>query len=161
MSTVEDMAEHIVKLNAIIRTLHDETSSLEDTEVTKLCLKYQQLREFKDALESATEQLTCIYNKLGSEDLPACFEKLGLDSVKIGGRTFTPSGNLHFSIREDREKAAHTWLIDHGLSAIIKEKVNSKTLTAALKEHFIETMEMPPSDVISSFTKKTISVRRS
>ena len=160
MSTVEDMSRLLGELSYVIKKLNEETSKIENTEITALCAKHTQVKFFKDSLEEVAEGVDVLFNRLNSEDLPHCFEKLGLDSVKINGRTYTPSAKMHFNIREDNEKVAHQWLIDNGLSAIIKEKVNPKTLTAALVEHFTNTAEMPPPDLIPSYSKKVISVRK-
>jgi len=160
MSTLEDMADQLINLQAIIRTLDKEAENIGDTEITALCRKYVQIKEFREGLEAATEKLTTLYRKMQSEDLPNAFERLEQESVTIDGQVFSPSAKIHFSIPEAKEDVAYRWLTDNGYSALIKAKVNPKTLTSALTDHFTTTAQMPPQDVIPSFTRKTISVRR-
>jgi len=160
MSTIEDMAYQLVNLQALIKTLEKEADNIGDTEITQLCRKYIQVKEFREGVEAASEKLTTLYRKMQEEDLPGAFERLEQESVTIDGKVFTPSAKIHFSIPESKEDAAFRWLTDNGYSALIKAKVNPKTLTSALTDHFATTAQMPPKDVIPSFTRKTISVRR-
>jgi hypothetical protein len=88
-------------------------------------------------------------------------EELGLDSVKTEGHTFTLGSQLHASIPNHKMKEGLAWLRENSLGDIIKEGVNPKTLSSALKDLIEEKGVTPPEDAITMHIKKVTSVRKS
>jgi|2_EtaG_2_1085320.scaffolds.fasta_scaffold01111_6 hypothetical protein len=77
--------------------------------------------------------------------IPERFEAEDIKTVTLDelGQRFTVSSQLRASIKGDMKEEAYTWLRADGLGDIIKETVNSSTLSATARSYVAENKEFP------------------
>ncbi len=105
---------------------------------------YEQAKERREALE---------------ESLFVTLENSGLQSVKNDNGTFFRRIDTYCSIKKGEQARAYEWLKSHKLDDIIQPTVNSRTLTATLKEWQDQGNEIPE-DFINVTTKNRVGIRR-
>lgn len=155
------------QLGDAIKQLNDATANtlsvvekLDPNDINTMLKAFRQLGDHIDHLNTLHKLLNHSYDTLSSETIPNALESMGLDSVKTGGYTFTPSVRLFASIPEAKKEAGFAWLEEHGLSALIKPSVNSQSLSSAVKSYIESTAEEPPAEALSICMKKYTQVRK-
>jgi hypothetical protein len=92
--------------------------------------------------------------------MPDLFESNELDNITIANRVFIRGSRLYANIPEDKRLEAIKWLKDNGYAMLVKEGVNSNSLSAAMKEHVADKGEYPPEDIIKIHMGAQISMRK-
>jgi hypothetical protein len=135
-------------------------AALDPDDVPGLLRAFKALKEHKEALDGWTECLAKFYNQLSYETIPAAFERVGVDSVKLSGRNFVVGVRFNASIPQDKQSEGFKWLEEHGLGALIRPSVNPKSLSSALSGYIEEHAEEPPPEAFSIHKQKYTSVRK-
>ena len=135
-------------------------ASIEPDDVPKLLRAFKALKEHKEELDSWIEVLNKFYNQLSYETIPAAFERVGVDSIKLSGRNFVVGVRFNASIPQDKQNEGFKWLEEHGLGALIRPTVNSKSLSSALSSYIEANAEEPPKEAFSIYKQKYTSVRK-
>lgn len=148
-----------------IKELNDESIVLMEklstsTNIPELCKFYKELTEGLELIDDLVKALKEIENELSTKILPDLFEATGVDSIKVHNRQFILTGRLFANMPMDMQAKGLPWLREVGYGAIIKEGVNSSTLSSAMKEYIEQNGKMPPEDCMTTFIKKGISVRK-
>ena len=108
------------------------------------------LEEFKEAQTNINKKI----QELSVFKIPEKLEELGLDKIQVPAlkRSFYPVTRYSSSMKD--KDLAFEWLREQGLEALIKETVNSNSLTTYLKSRLLEEGLEPPEDLFkfSSFT---------
>lgn len=114
------------------------------TTASEMAHIYIAVRRISDALKAATDVIAEQYRRLGQEIIPDAFanEKITSFTTSDGYRVTTQIA-LRTSIIADQKEAAHQWLRDNGLGALITQTVNANTLSAAGKTFLEEGRELP------------------
>lgn len=124
------------------------------------------LKAFKLLDDQITEmsmlqtELKKVFDKLDKKTLPEMFQRLEIDSIKIGGYNFILSTNLFASIPEAKHQKGFDWLKDNGYGALIKETVHARSLASVVKSYIETTAVEPPDDVMTIHRQTAISIRK-
>jgi len=156
------LSEAIADLDDAVNRTLDYFVEYENTlNIETLVKHFLALRDNRDKLSGVFETLDGLYNTLSHESLPARFEEAEVDGITVDGRTVSVGGRMHASVNKEQAAKAFTWLRTHGLGSLIKEEVNSKSLSASLKE-LIESDAIVPTleDGIKVYTQQYMSVRK-
>ena len=116
-----------------------------DAEVKAADKDLTELKERRDAVEAA------VYTMLLG---------LNMKSMNVDGRNIFRKEQEYMSINKDNLVDAEAWLKnDAALEYLFKEKIDSRSMTTALKEYREEGGEIPK-EYINSFTKKKLGNRK-
>lgn len=110
--------------------------------VFELAGKYRALRETKDKLE---EELKGVSEAISNAERDLANEMVNgeLQSIDFGGKLFYLYPEMRVSVRGGKQPEAFDWLRDHDLGDLIKETVNSNSLTSEVKKYLAEMDETP------------------
>lgn len=128
-------------LSKLINDLYDARLAKAEAE--------ERLRERKEALAAAEQAV--IDEMIETE----------VTSIKVAGNTFSLRTSAQYSCPAEFTEELFTLLRRDGLGAIIKEKVDPRTLSAALRE-MAEEGELPDDygSIVKVYEKQSISVRK-
>lgn len=112
----------------------------------------------KQKLVAQLEEVQQQYN-LEEELLLKIMERDGVDSMRLGSSAVSSRTTTYVSVNKYNEKAAHKWLAEQGYDSLIKETVNSRTLTGAYKEMLEHDIEMP-SDLFNINPKQRVAITK-
>lgn len=129
--------------------------------IAELLKFYRQLRDANSQIDQLCKILNELEQNLSYKIIPDIMETMQMDSLKSGGYTYSVNVRNNASIPLDKREKGLQWLKNNGLSAIISETVNAKTLSSAVTQHIVEKGLIPPEDAISLHQQKYISVRKS
>jgi len=119
----------------------------------KLFLLKQSEKDAKENFEEIKD-----LRMLAEEVLCAQMEAVGIESFKTSRGTFYTRSDFYASIPPDNRPVIFEWLRDNDLGSLIKETVNSRTLSATIKEMMAEGETVPAE--INVTTKKKIGMRK-
>ena len=131
---------------------------LDKTDIPTLCKSYKLLHDNIKTLETVCEILSKLGTKLSHEIIPAAIESNGFDSVTVGGFVYS-IGVRTFASLPDQDKGFE-WLRNNGYEMLIKENVNSRTLSGAMKEYVEEKGLNPPEDIVKIHRQQYTSIRK-
>jgi len=114
------------------------------------------LYENKRGVKEDLENLQSAYNR-EEELLLLLMERDGVTSLKIGDSTIFQKEQTYVSVNREREMAAHAWLKEQGYEHLIRETVNSRTLSGVYKE-MLELEISVPTELFNINPKKTVGV---
>ena len=149
----------VVKTSLFFNELEEKTKR-EEININELLTAYDQIYQHSKTLEDLSSVVTAIKNHVNYELLPDTLEKLELDSVRHKGKLFSLGVRINCSIPLNMREKGYQWLKDNGLSALIQETVNAKTLSSAVKSHIEEHAIKPPEDAIKIHQQRYISLRK-
>lgn len=126
----------------------------------ELADKLAEVRDSLDELESRQKEL----NKEKEQIERELFEMMLAEDVEKftrNGRTFSPQVKTYASINAEYREAAFQWLKDNGFGDLVKEQVNTNSLTSWYKEQ-IEEGELPEEFLayLNVYDKQGIAVRK-
>lgn len=150
----------IKELGAAIEGVVEHFNTLDPDDVPALLRSFKALKEQKDELDDWEKIISSLFSKLSQETIPAAFEKVGYDSIKLSGRNFVVGVRMFASIPQDKKEEGFKWLNEHGLGALIQPTVNPKSLSSALQSHFDEHATLPPTEAVTLYQQKYTSVRK-
>lgn len=130
------------------------------TNIPEMCKFYKELTEGIELIDTLVKSLKEIEDELSAKTLPDLLEATGVDSIKVHNRQFVLTGRLFANMTQEMQPKGIPWVKSIGYGAIIKEGVNSSTLTTAIKEWMDHTGMVPPEEAVRIFIKKGISVRK-
>ena len=82
------------------------------------------LRKNVERLEQELEAAKADARRVEQEDLPQLMQELGIETFKLKtGESIEVKPEVECSISEGRRKAAHAWLLAHGVGGLIKTEV--------------------------------------
>lgn len=141
-----------------------DTAEKHETEDSLLSLAalLLQRKEEKKKLENAVKGLTAEITDLDARLSDAMLEA-GLDSFSGNGRTFYLSTKTFASPKAGMSDELISALREHGSGDLVKETVNSSTLSAFVREmKELNADELPGwlTDVVSVFEKTTVGIRK-
>jgi hypothetical protein len=85
-------------------------------------------------------------------------EAVGIESFKTSMGSFYTRSDFYAGISAENRQLMFAWLRDNDLGSLIKETVNSRTLSAAIKEVMAEGESIPNEIKVS--IKKRIGIRK-
>lgn len=157
-----ELKNALIELNKATQKIIEISSELESSEnVIEVCKFFKELGEHLENLEYYQKELKAIYEKFSTDVIPDILEaqKLG-NSVKLFNRTFILNVRGYFSIPEAKQSKGFPWVEANGLGPLIKEAVNSNSLSSAISEIIEEKGTLPPEDCVSMHVKKYITIRK-
>lgn len=170
METVREEIEKQLNDKSLGKAIKELASAVENTvkyfgqidfnDLPLLLKAFKQLREQKELLEACTKVLEGQYNLLSEDTIPKAFEANGIDSMSAHGRLFSLNNRTHYSVTAETKEEGFKWLRENELGELIKETVNSQSLTTALRTLIEEKGISPPDTAVKQHTKKYISVRK-
>lgn len=114
------------------------------------------LYERKRGIKENLEILQSEYRK-EEELLLLIMERDGVTSLKLGDSTIFQKEQTYVSVNREREMAALTWLKEQGYEHLIRETVNSRTLSSVYRE-MVELDINVPTELFNINPKKTVGV---
>lgn len=134
--------------------------SIDTTNLPLLLRAFKLLKENKEFLDGINDVVKAEYDRMAQSVIPRVFQEMELDSIKMHGRNFILANRSHYSINKDKKDEAFDWLRENDLGMLIKEEVNSKSLSSALKELLEEQAKSPPQDLVNMHSVDYIQVRK-
>lgn len=129
-------------------------------DVPAVCGFYKELYEVIQLLEAYTTLLKDIKEDYSKDFIPKLMEGMGFDSLKTKGRSFTLVPEFRANIPEEMRENGIKWLRANGYENLVKEGVNSQTLSAAMKEWVKEKGKLPPEDVMKIHRGRYVSMKK-
>jgi len=157
ITTHSNAVEH---LSAFAKDTIIRFDLVDKNNIAVLLDEFRKLKLVNDALEASIKLLKEIETNLSYSIIPDTLENLGMDSVKSKGYLYSLGVRVNASIPLDQQEKGFEWLKTNGLSAIIKETVNAKTLSASIKSYTDIEGKQPPEDAIKIHRQRYISVRK-
>ncbi|MFA5714270.1 MAG: hypothetical protein WC998_00835 [Candidatus Paceibacterota bacterium] len=141
--------------------LNFNLNTADRVELAKLQLRCHKV---KAALTNMLDVVSSNYDLLATT-LGIVLEREETDKFALRGEsgvaaTFKLSIDVYASVNKDNELLAHEWLSNHNLGSIVKETVNARTLSSAIKELLSSGAELPPEDLIKTFSKVTAKITK-
>lgn len=152
--TVESLKETVDFL------VEKKSEHLKEPNLPEICKFYKDMSAQLEAMAALLKVLAEIKREYSESIIPNLIEALNFDSVKVGGYNYIPTSRIQFSIPEEKKEAGFKWLRENGFDMLIKEGVNSQSLTSAMAEFIEEKGIVPPEEAMSKNTKKYIQVRK-
>ncbi len=118
------------------------------------------MRDNRELLTSISKVVDAEYERLAKSYIPNMFNSMEIDSIKLHGRNFILMPRINWSLKADARPQGIQWLKDHGLSEIVREDVNAKTLTSALNALLESDAISPPQDIMNIHDEEYIQVRK-
>lgn len=112
----------------------------------------------KQTLKKKLEEVQTQFNHEDAK-MTAIMERDGVTSMVVGNNTVYRREQTYVSINKAEEMKAQSWLREQGYGMLIRESVNTRTLSAAYKE-MIELDIKVPTDLFNINPKISIGVRR-
>ena len=137
-------------------TLQNEASN----PMFELADKLLAIRDELDQLEERRKELTALEEQTERQ----LFELMMVEELEKftrGGRTFRPEIKTYASIRADCKEAAFQWLKENGYGDLVKEQVNTQSLTSLYKE-LEENGELPEEfiSMLNVYQKQKVAIRK-
>ena len=88
------------------------------------------------------------------------FKNNNVDSLTTAGKKFSLNVKMRASIPLDKQEKGFAWLIANGYAPLIKEAVNSQSLSSAINGYFEAEAKLPPDDAIRIYNQESISIRK-
>ena len=119
-------------------------SPYDDMRLVDLVREMKRTEQELEAAEAAAKEVRQRLDELRLKVIPERCETEGVESIRVEGvGTLYLTSDMQVSMIADRRDEAMQWLVDHGLSNLIKDTVNASSLKAALKLEIREGREVP------------------
>lgn len=127
------------------------------SDLQALLSDYNKLRE-NEALAKKNYETLHTHREHMEEMLYGLMENAGLQSVKTDDGTFYQRTDIYCSVRKEVQEEAFEWLRKQELGDIIQPTVNSRTLSAIMKERIEAGGDIP--EFVNVTTKNRIGIRK-
>lgn len=138
MNTTEQISNPMLELADRLLAIRDELDRLEER------------RKELTALEEQTERQ--LFDLMMTEEV---------EKFTRAGRTFRPEIKTYASIKAECKEAAFQWLRENGYGDLIKEQVNTQSLTSLYKE-LDDNGELPEefTAMLNIYHKQKVAIRK-
>jgi len=160
MAELKELREAIKELSKANKHVNDTFSSLDKNNLVEVLKAYKSLDECVDILEQITKCLNSLHQDMSYKIIPELFQANEIESAKIAGRNFIVNYRTNASIPFDMQESGFKWLKENGLGSLIKDGVNSKSLSSAMNSYFDEHAKWPPEDAIKVHKQPYTSIRK-
>ena len=129
--------------NEMNRWSRDEASKMEKT--AEILGAFYQIKIIGERAAELAKSINKARTFVKEVIIPERFEAEDIKTVTLDelGQRFTVSSQLRASIKGDMKEEAYEWLRENGLEDIIKETVNSSTLSATARDFVANNKEFP------------------
>ena len=138
MNTTEQISNPMLELADRLLEIRDELNRMEER------------RKELTALEEQIEQQ--LFDLMMTEEV---------EKFTRAGRTFRPEIKTYASIKAECKEAAFRWLKENGYGDLVKEQVNTQSLTSLYKE-LDDNGELPEefTSMLNIYQKQKVAIRR-
>lgn len=158
MDTLKDATK------ALKTAMEDITSEGErlkkTTDIPGILAFYKNVYEYHALLDQLVGLLADVKEEYSKRVIPPLFQAAQVDSVRALGKNFILNPEFHASMPAEKLPKGIEWLKANGYEPLIKEGVNGKTLTAAMRDWIKDKGELPPEDVMTIYMGHYISMRK-
>ena len=137
-----------------------KVGNLDKTNLPEYLRAFKEITELDDRLADLSKILHQVQNEMSSKTLPEIFKNNNVDSLTTAGKKFSLNIKMRASIPLDKQEKGFAWLIANGYAPLIKEAVNSQSLSSAINGYFEAEAKLPPDDAISIYNQEYISIRK-
>jgi hypothetical protein len=146
--------------HAVTDTLHF-FNELDFSNLTRTLQAFGQLKDAKNKLDSLQETISKLYEHLDKEKIPDVLNTLEIPRIEVGGKLFSVAARLNASIPEYKRDAGHRWVIEElRMPELILPRVNSKSLSSAVKTYFESNGKLPPEEAVTVHLQQYVQVRK-
>ncbi|MCM3746565.1 hypothetical protein M3223_04270 [Paenibacillus pasadenensis] len=123
----------------------------------------EQLVKVREEIETAESVLKGLGEKKAEieQGMFAMMVEEGIDGIKHGGFSFSPSVRPFASLSAETKEEAFDWLRENGYGDLIKEAVNANSLTSLYKELGADEAPEEFLALLNVHNKQQINVRKS